>query len=85
MICGAALGLRRRGLRVPDDISLVGFDDLPGSQYRIPPLTTVRQPGFEGGRHAVRAMMQLLTGEPPVTVVIPPMLIVRESTRRLLS
>ena len=83
MICGAALGLHRRGLRIPDDISLVGFDDLPGSQYMLPPLTTVRQPGFEMGRHAASAMMQLLVGETPTAVDLPPTLIARESTRRL--
>jgi LacI family transcriptional regulator len=83
MVCGAALGLHRRGLRIPDDISLVGFDDLPGSQYMLPPLTTVRQPGFEMGRHAARAMLQLLAGESPMSVMLPPSLIPRESTRRL--
>ena len=83
MICGAALGLHRRGLRIPDDISVVGFDDLPGSQYMLPPLTTVRQPGFEMGRLAANAMMQLIVGETPTAVVLPPMLIARESTRRL--
>lgn len=83
MICGAALGLHRHGLRVPDDISLVGYDDLPGSQYMLPPLTTVRQPGVAVGRHAAAAVVQLLAGETPSAVVLSPMLIARESTRRL--
>ena len=83
MISGAALGLHRRGLRIPDDISLVGYDDLPGSQYMLPPLTTVRQPGFDMGRHAAKAMMQLIAGETPTAVVLYPQLVPRESTRRL--
>ena len=45
MALGAALALLRRSLRVPDDISLVGFDDLPASLYAIPPLSTVHQIG----------------------------------------
>jgi LacI family transcriptional regulator len=44
MAYGARLALYRHGIRVPDDISLVGFDDQLGSAYTTPPLTTVRQP-----------------------------------------
>src|SRR6266536_1346082 len=41
---GAQLGLYRQGIRVPEDVSLVVYDDLPGSAHRTPPLTSVRQP-----------------------------------------
>jgi LacI family transcriptional regulator len=82
MAAGAALGLQRRALRVPDDISIVGFDDLPTSPYASPPLTSVRQPAFDIGSLAASAMLQLLAGAAPVVVVPEPQLVARESSRR---
>jgi LacI family transcriptional regulator len=81
MAFGAALGLYRRGRRVPDDVSLVGFDDLAGSIYMVPPLTTVHNPILEIGQLAARAMLGLVAGERPAIEVPAPRLIVRESTR----
>jgi LacI family transcriptional regulator len=81
MALGAALALYRRGKRVPDDMSLVGFDDIAGSLYAVPPLTTVHNPIQEIGELAARAMLALLTGERPQVGVPPPRLVVRESTR----
>jgi LacI family transcriptional regulator len=81
MAFGAALGLHRRGRRVPDDVSLVGFDDVAGSLYMVPPLTTVHNPIQEIGQLAARAMLGLLAGERPAIEVPAPRLIVRESTR----
>lgn len=83
MACGAALGLHRRSLRVPEDVSLVGFDDLPSSLYAVPPLSTVHQPAYELGRLAAAAMLQLLGGHTPTAEVPAPRLIARESSRRL--
>jgi LacI family transcriptional regulator len=83
MAFGAALALYRRGLRVPDDVSLVGFDDLAGANYAIPPLSTVQQPGYELGRIAAQAMLQLLAGEKPSLSMPAPRFIARESSRRL--
>jgi LacI family transcriptional regulator len=83
MAFGAALALYRRGLRVPDDVSLMGFDDLAESVYSIPPLSTVHQPGYELGRLAAGAMLQLLAGARPTIELPAPRLVVRESTRRL--
>ncbi len=48
---------------MPEDISLVGYDDLPNSTYSMPPLTTVRQPVYEIGRLAAQAMLKLIAGE----------------------
>lgn len=80
---GAHLGLHRRGLRVPEDVSLVGFDDLPGSQFTTPPLTTVRQPLEEIGRRAARSLLDLLHGRTPPTDDMPEIeLVVRDSTAR---
>jgi len=54
--------LNRHGLRIPDDMAVVGFDDLPFSKYLIPPLTTVRQPLEQIGREAVNILIRRITG-----------------------
>ena len=78
---GAHLGLYRRGIRVPQDVSLVGFDDLPASSYTTPPLTTVRQPLEEIGRRVAHSMLDLLNGRTPSTANMPEVtLVVRETT-----
>jgi LacI family transcriptional regulator len=80
MAYGACLGLHRRGLRVPRDVSVVGFDDLLTSRYFVPPLTTVHHPAHEIGRLAAAAMLQLLRGEKPNATVPAPRVVVRESS-----
>ena len=80
---GAALGLHRKNVRVPDDVSLVGFDDLAPAKFAIPPLTTVRQPIYEMGVQAATAMLDLLRGVDPDAALPAPQLVVRESTRRV--
>jgi LacI family transcriptional regulator len=85
MAFGARLGLFRRGLRVPGDVSLVGFDDVAGSLYTVPGLTTVHYPIQEIGQLAARAMLGLLADERPSLEVPAPRLVVRESTRALPS
>ncbi len=81
MAFGAALGLSRHGLRVPDDVSLMGFDDLASSMYCLPPLSTVHQPVYELGRLAATAMLALLRGEAPDAVMPAPKLVLRDSTQ----
>jgi LacI family transcriptional regulator len=80
---GAALGLYRRNVRVPDDVSLVGFDDLAPAKFSVPPLTTVRQSVYEMGSQSAVAMLQMLRGEAPQVALPSPQLVPRESTRRL--
>jgi LacI family transcriptional regulator len=80
MAFGATLALHRRGLRVPEDYSMVGFDDLGSATYAIPPLTTVHQPGYELGRLAAQAMLRLLAGHKPDIAVPEPRLVARESS-----
>jgi LacI family transcriptional regulator len=80
---GASLGLHRHALRVPDDVSLVGFDDLPSAAYTIPPLSSVHQPVYELGCLAATAMLQLLAGTKPAVAMPTPRLIPRESSRQL--
>jgi LacI family transcriptional regulator len=77
---GACLALYRRGLSVPRDVSVVGFDDLPSSAYRLPPLTSVRQSIGELGERSAEAILQLLTGRRPRMVAPPLELVQREST-----
>ena len=81
MAYGARLALHRAGLRVPDDVSLVGFDDLPHSAFTLPPLTSVRQSVYEIGSSAAQAMVDLLAKKAPPTKLIAAEIIVRESTR----
>lgn len=81
MAYGARLALHRAGLRVPDDVSLVGFDDLPHSAFTLPPLTSVRQSVYEIGTSAAQAMVDLLSHKQPPAKVIAAEIIVRESTR----
>lgn len=83
MAFGARMALYRRGVRVPDDVSLVGFDDLPAAAYATPPLTTVRQPLYDIGLAAAQALLEML-GHPSRPVTVPPLdLVVRDSTRRV--
>jgi LacI family transcriptional regulator len=81
MAYGARLALHRAGFQVPDDVSLIGFDDLPHSAFTLPPLTTVRQSIYEIGIAAAKAMLDLLKNKKPPSKFIEADLIVRESTR----
>lgn len=78
---GALQVIRARGLRVPADISLVGFDDLPLASYMDPPLTTVRQPKQEMGRLAMQVLLKLMAGSTAEqNITVKGELIVRQST-----
>jgi len=83
MALGVTLALHRKGLRVPDDVSVVGFDDLPVSAYVVPPLTTIRQPAQQVGELAAHAAVSLMAGEAAQLAPLELKLIVRESTRAL--
>jgi len=73
---------RQRGLRIPQDLSVVGFDDLPAARWVSPPLTTVRQPLADMGRVAAEMLGDLIEGVPlrSQRVELSTELIVREST-----
>ncbi|WP_199429508.1 LacI family DNA-binding transcriptional regulator [Qaidamihabitans albus] len=82
MALGVHEALRRRGLRAPEEVSVVGFDDLPEARWSSPPLTTVRQPMAEMGRLAVRTVQRLVRGEAIESprVELATELVVRDST-----
>ena len=79
---GALDAARAHGLRVPEDISVLGFDDLPQAAQRYPGLTTVRQPLHDMGQRAARALITLIEGQPLLTdhVQLPTELVIRGTT-----
>ncbi len=83
MASGVRLGLYRRGIRVPDDIALIGFDDQPHSAYMIPPLTTIRQPAEEMGSIAAEAILNQLDDKPFSLPTMSAELIIRESVNSI--
>jgi DNA-binding LacI/PurR family transcriptional regulator len=87
MAMGCMRALREAKIRVPDDMSVVGFDDLPYALQTDPPLTTVRQPIQESGCEAVELLIKLLAqDEPqPISTILPNTLIVRGTTRAVQS
>jgi DNA-binding LacI/PurR family transcriptional regulator len=81
MAHGALGTLRTAGRRVPEDVAVIGFDDIESARYAEPPLTTVRQPIVEMGRLLARQLLRLAAGGPvEPAVVLPTVLIVRRST-----
>ncbi len=79
---GALETIRARGLAVPEDVALAGFDDLDFAAHLDPPLTTVRQGVREQGAEAVRVLLELIGDRdgPPRRVTLPTELVIREST-----
>jgi len=81
MALGLLRALHEAGLRVPEDVSVVGFDDLPESGYFAPPLTTVRQDFRELGQRTMALVLRVLAGELDASVpLVEPQLVVRSST-----
>jgi DNA-binding LacI/PurR family transcriptional regulator len=80
---GAIRALRDAGLSVPNDVSVVGFDDILSAAYSTPSLTTVRQPLFEMGKRGAEVLLGRIANrekEYPAEIVVAPELVVREST-----
>ena len=82
MAFGALDAVKSKGLRVPDDISIMGFDDIPNSSFVYPPLSTIRQPYVDMGVRAMREVVEMLNGRPvgASRVLFPTELVVRQST-----
>lgn len=79
---GAIRALMDKGLKVPEDVSVVGFDDIQGAAFHNPSLTTIRQPLAQMGRVAARVLLQRIRGQASFPDVVPihPELMIREST-----
>jgi LacI family repressor for deo operon, udp, cdd, tsx, nupC, and nupG len=84
MALGAITAVKSRGLRVPEDISIVGFDDIRFARYCDPPLTTIAQPMGDIGREAMNMLIEILTGTdvPARKRILPTQLVVRGSAAR---
>lgn len=79
---GALHALRDRGLSVPGDVSVIGFDDIQAASYTNPPLTTVRQDTVAAGELLVENLLRLMNDQMLDRTIIPAKLVVRGSTRR---
>jgi LacI family transcriptional regulator len=79
---GAIRALRDAGMEVPDDVAVVGFDDIPSAAYNTPSLTTIRQPLRRMGEIAAQTLLERLRkqGAAPREVAVEPELVIREST-----
>ncbi|HEX2646190.1 MAG TPA: substrate-binding domain-containing protein, partial [Candidatus Dormibacteraeota bacterium] len=81
---GAMSAAQAAGLTVPDDLSVVGFDDVPAAAWTNPPLTTVRQPIIEKGRLAAALLIQRMGGQAVESPApLSTTLVIRNSTARL--
>jgi DNA-binding LacI/PurR family transcriptional regulator len=82
---GAIRALQEVGLRVPEDVSVLGFDDIYAAAFHNPALTTIRQPLFEMGKLAAQTLLKRLSrketdDEIPLSITAEPQLVVRDST-----
>jgi len=79
---------KRKNIRIPEDISIVGFDNIRESVYTIPPLTTVDTHRYDTGKEAVRLLVRVLSARekiPVYSILIKPTLVIRESVKKTLS
>lgn len=84
---GAIRAIQEQGLRVPHDISVMGFDDIPGAAFHSPSLTTVRQPLNRMGEVAAQSLLERIEGKKdyPAEIAISPELVIRESTAQVVA
>ena len=82
MTLGALEAIREAGLRLPDDLALIGYDDMPWALALDPPLTVVRQPGYELGARATELLLQRIRapGRSTAAVMLQPELVIRRSS-----
>lgn len=80
---GIVSGLLKRGIRIPEEIELVGFDNIELSGVFHPPLTTISKPHYDMAQHISRQLINIIEGkEPSLThMQVEPSLVIRETTR----
>jgi len=76
---GAMRGLLRNGRRIPDDVSVMGFDDISAAAYANPALSTMRQDARKAGEMMVQLLLETIRGEAPTSQLLDPTLVIRES------
>lgn len=76
---GAMHALRDRGVSIPEDTAVIGFDDIPSASLSYPPLTTVMQDTRRAGEALVETVLKLINGEPATSTVLPVRLVIRQS------
>ena len=81
MTVGALQAIHRLGLKIPTEVAIIGFDDLPWAEALNPPLTVVRQPAYDVGTAAAELLLRRLNspGAAPASICLRPRLIVRQS------
>lgn len=81
LAAGAMQALKSMGYRIPEDIALIGFNDIPLAQWLDPPLTTVSAPSFEMGKSAMNMLQNIIAGKslPQQRIVFPVSLVIRQS------
>lgn len=77
---GVIRALHEANVHIPEDVAVVGYDDVAGSDFYHPPLTTVRQPFDEVGRQAIGVLLSVIDGDDPAEILTRPELVVRESS-----
>lgn len=76
---GVCQALREAGRKVPQDVSVIGFDDIPAAAYTTPPLTTIRQDTVRAGEQLVDSLIAAIHGDDPACTLLQPSLIIRGS------
>lgn len=82
MACGFISEVRRHGIKVPEDLSVIGFDDIELTSHITPPLTTIHQPRSLIGQIAAKSLLDLIEGKPKQDSLLEAALTLRESTSR---
>ncbi|MFK7805576.1 MAG: LacI family DNA-binding transcriptional regulator [Anaerolineae bacterium] len=83
MAMGVRLALYRQGIRVPEDVSLIGFDDQPASAFLTPPLTTIGQPALKIGKSAAQRILAQIQDRPEEKQEFKAQLMIRDSVLRI--
>lgn len=79
---GAMRALQENNIKIPDDISIIGFDDISAASFTTPPLTTLYAPAFEMGEYGANVIYHMQNSKTPMKIVLPCTLIERESCKQ---